>query len=81
MRTITGLTDVARMIPDDGEAIVVAHSGVIYMLEELTSRWAGRIPNLGAIWLDIAADGTVDVGERIELIDESLETSQNEDTI
>ncbi len=72
-RTIIGLTEVARLLPDSGgTALVVAHGGLIYTLEALHNRRAGRIPNLGALWVDVSADGTVDIGDRVELVDEDL---------
>ena len=77
-RVINGLTEVARMLPDSsGEALVVAHGGLIYMLEDLTNQRAGRIRNLGAVWLEIADNGTIDVGERVALIDDELTTVQS----
>ncbi len=77
-RVINGLTEVARMLPDPtGEALVVAHGGLIYVLEDLTNRRAGRVQNLGAVWLDIADDGTIDVGDRIALIDVELTSAQS----
>jgi probable phosphoglycerate mutase len=81
-RIINGLTDVARMLPDrSGEALVVAHGGLIYALEDLTNRRGGRIGNLGAIWLDVAADGTIDVGDRVTLIDDALGSAQSRELL
>lgn len=82
-RVINGLTDVAAMLPDgEGEALVVAHGGVVYMLEDLTNQRAGRIKNLGAVWLDVSADGTVDVRDRVDLIaDETLASAQSSDLL
>lgn len=72
-RVILGLTSVARLLPDSrGTALVVAHGGLIYALENLLNQRAGRIPNLGALWVDVAADGTIDIGHRVELVDEDL---------
>ena len=81
-RIINGLTEVARMLPDrSGEALVVAHGGLIYALEDLTNQRAGRIGNLGAVWLDIADDGTIDVRDRVALIDEELTSVQSRDLL
>ena len=82
-RIINGLTEVAGMLPHpEGEALVVGHGGLIYMLEDLTNRRSGRIGNLGAVWLDVEADGTVHVGDRVQLIsDESLSSAQSSDIL
>lgn len=82
-RVINGLTEVARMLPGgEGEALVVGHGGLIYMLEDLTNQRSGRIGNLGAVWVDVDPDGTVDVGDRVELItDERLSSAQSSDLL
>ena len=70
------------MIAPGDEALVVAHGGIVYMLEERLGQRRGRLPNLGAIWIDIAADGTVTPGERVDLIDEGeLSSSQESDIL
>lgn len=64
------------------EGLVVAHGGLIYLLEARVGIKRGRIPNLGALWVDIAADGTLSAGERVELIDEAgLSSAQSSDIL
>lgn len=82
MRVITGLTAVAQQLADDAEALVVGHGGLIYMLEDLANQRLGRVANLGGLWLELDADGTIDVGERVELLaDETLSSTQTSDTL
>ena len=81
-RVKVGLDEVANLLVGDDEALVVAHGGIIYMLEERMNVQRGRIPNLGALWIDISADGSLVPGERVELIEEgSLATSQSSDIL
>ena len=51
----------------DGDALVVAHGGVVYTLEEACGEGWRRIPNLGARWFQLA-DGHLTAGPRVELI-------------
>jgi len=54
--------------PDGGgDALVVAHGGVVYTLEEACGEGWRRIPNLGARWFQLA-DGHLTAGPRVELI-------------
>lgn len=69
-RVVTGLAEVAAMIGPEDEALVVAHGGIIYLLEDRAGQNRGRISNLGAIWLEADESGSVTVGERVELIDD-----------
>ena len=82
-RINSGLQAVAALLeaPQD-EAIVVAHGGIIYLLEDRSGLRRGRMPNLGAIWLDVASDGSFIVGDRVELIDEGeLASAQASDIL
>jgi broad specificity phosphatase PhoE len=82
-RINAGLRAVAELLaaPRD-EAIVVAHGGIIYLLEDRAGVRRGRMPNLGAIWLDVADDGSFTVGERVELINEGeLASAQASDIL
>lgn len=82
IRVLSGLQKIAETVGPDGTALVVAHGGVIYLLEDDSSRRAGRIPNLGALWLDIGENGDVTVGERLHLINEAeLESAQESDLL
>lgn len=81
-RVKLGLDEVAAMLNGQDEALVVAHGGIVYMLEERMGENRGRLPNLGAVWIDISPDGELSVGERVELIDEGeLSSSQASDIL
>lgn len=83
VRVERGLLEVASMLGDDpqAEALVVAHGGIIYMLEDRQSQHSGRIWNLGAVWVDVV-DGQITVSERVQLINEAdLATSQSSDIL
>lgn len=81
-RIESGVGIVFDMLGPQDEAIVVAHGGLIYLLEERCGADHGRIPNLGALWLSLAADGSIVVGDRLELIDEGeLATAQASDIL
>ncbi|MGI9604849.1 MAG: hypothetical protein ACR2P0_01800, partial [Acidimicrobiales bacterium] len=71
--------EIAATVNDPrGEALAVAHGGLIYLLESRTDNRRGRIPNLGALWVEVKPDGHIAVGERIELVDEH-EVAANHD--
>jgi probable phosphoglycerate mutase len=58
----------------DGEVLVVAHGGLMYVLEaEAELPWE-RLPNLGARWLTVDGD-RLTLGDRINLVDDDLLTS------
>lgn len=82
-RVLAGLRKVSGFVENpDGQALVVAHGGLIYMLESRAGRNAGRIANLGALWLTIDAADTITVGERVLLIDEArLRSAQSSDIL
>lgn len=81
VRVDAGLREAAELI-GDGEGLVVAHGGIIYLLEDRADTRQGRIGNLGAIWIDVDASGTITVGERVELIDEGeLHSAQSSDIL
>lgn len=80
-RVEAGLREVIEMLGPDDEALVAAHGGIIYMLEAREGINRGRIPNLGAIWLNIDESGELTVGDRIELIDDEALTSAQESDI
>lgn len=67
-RVEAGLSQVADMAAPDDEILVVAHGGIVYMLEERNGYQRGRLPNLGALWIDVNDDGTFEIGERVELV-------------
>lgn len=75
-RVEAGLRAVAHLANEDGEALTLAHGGLIYMLEERANLERGSITNLGGVWLEVNRKGLVDVGERVSLIDDSLVSTQ-----
>jgi len=80
IRVEAGIRTVTELLPNKhDEALVVAHGGLIYLLEARSGENRGRMPNLGALWVNIGADGTISAGERVELIDEGkLSTAQSD---
>ena len=76
-RLVSGITIVADMLGPEDEAIVFAHGGLIYLLEDRSGQKRGRIGNLGALWLEVR-DGEIIVGERVELLSQELESAQND---
>lgn len=83
-RIDAGLRAVVELLPGShDEALVVAHGGLIYLLEDRSDLRRGRIANLGALWVDISNDGNaISAGERVELIDEhELSTAQSSDIL
>jgi len=56
------------------EVLVVAHGGLVYSLEEEYGTRAGRLPNLGGLHVVHHGERVV-VGERIDLVDHDLLTS------
>ena len=81
VRMDAGLREVANLLVD-GEGLVVAHGGLIYLLEDRAGARRGRIGNLGALWIEVDAEGTITVGDRVELIDEGdLQSAQSSDIL
>ena len=81
-RVKVGLAEVTEMLGPDDEALVVAHGGIIYMLEERQGGSRGRISNLGALWLNVDSSGEITIGERVDLVsDASLASAQASDIL
>lgn len=53
-----------------GPLLVVTHGGVVNALERRDGHGWERVPNLGGRWVTVS-DSRVELGERVELIDES----------
>ena len=81
VRVEAGLQSVAKMLVPGDEALVVAHGGIIYMLEERMGQRRGRIANLGALWIDVELDGTFQPRERVDLIEGELSSAQESDIL
>lgn len=78
-RALTALDAMCRDVPGD-EILVVTHGGVINALERhLGLEWE-RVPNLGGRWF-VWKDGTLHLGDRIELIDHDAVTTQDRDQL
>ncbi|MEQ8716544.1 MAG: histidine phosphatase family protein [Acidimicrobiales bacterium] len=67
-RVTTALRDIASGAP--GPMLVVTHGGVINALERRDGHSWVRVPNLAGRWVMVTADA-VELGERVELIDEN----------
>ena len=81
-RILPGLETVFDMLGPNDEALVVAHGGLIYLLEDRCGTKQGPISNVGAIWLSQDPNGEIVAGERVELIDESdVRTAQGSDVL
>lgn len=66
-RSLDALHRLADQI-GEGEAVVVTHGGVVYAIEaHLGEPWS-RLANLGARWITVA-DGRVELGDRLMLVD------------
>jgi len=81
-RLEVGLRSVADTLSHADEALVVAHGGLIYLLEDRCDLRRGRIPNLGALWVDVGQDGDIRALDRVALLeDEALSTAQSSDIL
>ena len=78
-----GLAFVGAELDDpSAEALVVAHGGLIYHLEERFHQPRGRIENLGGLWLTVDGPGEIEIGERVSLIDSAqLESAQSSELL
>lgn len=63
-RVIVGLEHAAA---PGGRALVVAHGGVIALLERRLGDPRGKVHNLEARWIDVRVDGTLTLGSRVRL--------------
>lgn len=80
-RLLAGLTIVSDMLGPQDEGIVFAHGGLIYLIEDRCGQRRGRMPNLGALWVNVTDDGEILAGERVHLVDEGELPSGQSDQI
>ena len=69
-RATAALGRVHALVPG-GEAIVVTHGGLIYVIEASFGAPFTRIGNLGGRWIDVGPHGIERLGDRVVLIDEA----------
>ena len=55
----------------NGTALIVSHSGVIRTMRHLLNVDNPRLPNLGGSWFHVLADGSIEAGDVISVIDHS----------
>jgi probable phosphoglycerate mutase len=67
-RAFAALGRVHELAPD-GEALVVTHGGLIYVLEGTFGVPFERLGNLGGRWLEVGPDGPTALGDRVILVD------------
>ena len=68
-RVTEALLRITDLVGPAGDALAVTHGGVMRGLERSLGRPPEPIPNLGALWVEVDADGVVHPGERVLLID------------
>lgn len=79
-RVEVALLAVGRLVPD-GDVVAVTHGGVMYAVERrLGAPDRGRLPNLGAVQVEVAADRLA-IGERLALVDPDLTVAIEADRI
>jgi probable phosphoglycerate mutase len=78
-RVLQGLARVCRDVPGD-DLLVVTHGGVINAIERSLGLEWQRVPNLGGRWF-VWRDGNLHLGDRVELIDHSVVTTQDRDQV
>jgi broad specificity phosphatase PhoE len=66
-RILAALDRVWKAVPD-GEALVVAHAGVVFQTEEILGAAWSPLPNVGGRWLEADGDGWR-LGERVVLVE------------
>lgn len=71
---IRGGLESLRRHRSSGTVVAIAHGGVIYALEGLFGIPHERIGNLGGRWFTCGSQGSLDIGERVHLLDATEET-------
>ena len=57
----------------NGTALIVSHSGVIRTLRHVLNVDNPRLPNLGGSWFHVLADGSIQPGDVVSVLDHSTE--------
>jgi broad specificity phosphatase PhoE len=78
-RVRAAIDRICRALPGD-DLLVVTHGGVINALETSFGLEWQRVPNLGGRWF-AWHDGRLHLGDRIELIDHAVVTTQERDQV
>ncbi|HEX7095839.1 MAG TPA: histidine phosphatase family protein [Acidimicrobiales bacterium] len=78
-RVLVALDRVCASVPGD-HILVITHGGVINALERSMGLEWQRIPNLGGRWF-AWKEGTLHLGDRVELIDHAVVTIQDRDQL
>lgn len=68
-RVATGLGELAERF-EGGEVVAVTHGGVIFALTRHLSGTGGRVPNLGAQWINVDPSGGLSLGASVPLLAE-----------
>ncbi|MEM7091643.1 MAG: histidine phosphatase family protein [Actinomycetota bacterium] len=63
-----GLLSVLTNVPGE-RLVVVAHGGLLYCIEASFGLSFNHLSNLGARWLHVDHDASIELGERVELLD------------
>ncbi|MFZ4719549.1 MAG: histidine phosphatase family protein [Ilumatobacteraceae bacterium] len=67
-RALQAFRDIAATTPG-GEVLVVSHAGLIRTVCRAVGGLDVRFPNLGGVWFLVHGDGTVHVGEQVQLVE------------
>lgn len=76
-RVNQGLVAASQLANEDQPLAVVAHGGVMYVLEEHNGLGFARLSNLGSRWIYVDGD-KVTLGDRIELLDSANVTTPDQ---
>jgi len=77
-RVLPALAELGEVF-SGGSLVAVTHGGVIVALTRHLAGDNTRIPNLGARWIDVSADGGIRLGERVPLLAEHAATWRGSD--
>jgi broad specificity phosphatase PhoE len=68
-RAVAALVRIHALVGPDGEAIVVTHGGLVYLLESRFDVPFERLANLGGRWIEVGTEGPTRLGDRVLLVD------------